>query len=90
MSVLTGADGASARAAIGPAQRPATPVDGVATRHVALVEDEVAAVAADPGVIAIAPASAPRMLDERGGQILFGQLDSAFPSRSSAPDTSTR
>ena len=34
--------------------------------------------AADPGVVAIAPAPAPRLLDERGGQILFGQLDGAF------------
>jgi len=78
VSVLTGHDGASARAAVGRSERPAAPVEGVATRSVELTEDEVAAVAADPGVVAIGPASVPRLLDERSGQIIFGQLDSGF------------
>jgi hypothetical protein len=78
VSVLTGADGSSARAAVGPTERPSTPVDGVATRYVSLAEGEVGAVAADPGVVAIEPAPAPQPLDERGGQIVFGQLDAGF------------
>jgi hypothetical protein len=51
---------------------------GIAARYVDLRAAEARKLAADPGVVAIAPAVAPEPNDERAGQIVLDQLDSAF------------
>jgi subtilisin-like proprotein convertase family protein len=78
VSVLTGREGAPARAAIGASERAVVTADGVSTRYATVSARELDAVARDPGVVAIAPAPEPRPDDERAGLILLGQTNSAF------------
>ena len=50
------------------------------TQFLDLSAAEVAELAADPAVVAIEPAGVPRLLDERGAQIVAGNLTGNAPS----------
>ena len=55
-------------------------VAGVHTQFLDLSADEVSALAADPAVVAIEPAGVPELHDERGAQIVAGNLAGNAPS----------
>jgi subtilisin-like proprotein convertase family protein len=52
----------------------------VRTQFLDLDADEVAELAADPAVVAIEPAGVPKLHDERGAQIVAGNLTAGAPS----------
>ena len=80
VQTVTGAAGAGARRlARGAGRRLAAPlmVDELSTQFLRLDGSDVAALAADPGVVAITAWSAPQLRDERSAQIVAGNLTGA-------------
>ena len=83
VQTVAGAPGEDARADAGAAGRKLSPelrAAHVRTQFLDLTADEVADLAADPAVVAIEPAGVPVLHDERGAQIVAGNLSGNVPS----------
>jgi subtilisin-like proprotein convertase family protein/subtilisin family serine protease len=78
VSTLSGGDGSPARddaAAAGPEVSAPTSVGSLRTQYLELAPDEVERLARDPAVVTIEPDAAPELNDERGAQIVAGNLN---------------
>ncbi|HEV7845196.1 MAG TPA: S8 family serine peptidase [Thermoleophilaceae bacterium] len=83
VQTVAGAPGQDARADAedaGPELAPELAAVHVRTQFLELSAEEVAALAADPAVVAIEPAGVPKLHDERSAQILAGNLTGSLPS----------
>lgn len=83
VQTVAGAPGADARAdaeSAGAELAPALSAAGVRTQFLRLSAAEVAALAADPAVVAVEPAGVPELHDERSAQIVAGNLTGGAPS----------
>jgi subtilisin-like proprotein convertase family protein/subtilisin family serine protease len=83
VQTVAGAPGEDARADAedaGEALAPEQAVARVRTQFLELSADEVSDLAADPAVVAIEPADVPEPHDERGAQIVAGNLSGNAPS----------
>jgi subtilisin-like proprotein convertase family protein len=83
VQTVAGAPGRDARAAAADAGRKVAAglsAAEVRTQFLDLSADEVARLAADPAVVAIEPAGVPKLHDERGAQIVAGNLSGSAPS----------
>lgn len=81
VSTVAGAGGGAARrraAASGSGLGDPVTIGAITQRRYRLSAADAAALADDPGVVAVEPFVAPKLLDERDGQIIAGNVDSSF------------
>jgi subtilisin-like proprotein convertase family protein/subtilisin family serine protease len=83
VQTVSGAEGADARdeaAATGAAVGRSVAIDALHTQYLALSAAEAADLARDPAVVTVEPYAEPRLADERGAQIVAGNLSGFGPS----------